>query len=327
MKEMEHKAEFLKVSNLRKSFRLRRSLPWQRSEESVKAVDGVTFEIQPHETFSLVGESGSGKTTIAKMILKLEKPTEGKIMFQGRDVNSLKGTDLRWYRDSVQAVFQDPWSSLNPRQRIRSIVTEPLVVRGKLRKAEINETLFQLMHAVGLGSEVANSFPHELSGGMRQRVAVARALATQPSLIILDEPVSALDVSIRAQIMNLLKDLQLQIGNAYLLIAHNLATVRYLSQRVAVVYLGQIVELASTEQLFGNPLHPYTKALISASTPSRPGENQDDIILSGEIPSPIHPPPGCRFHPRCPFAFEKCATVVPEKKELASGHSVSCHLY
>ena len=317
----------LRLEKVRKYFPVGNTLPWSRARGDVRAVDGVTFAIYPRETLSLVGESGCGKTTTANLVLRLEEPTAGRIIFDGQDVHALKGQALRRYRASVQAVFQDPWSSLNPRMRAGDIIAEPLVLNQRLRGGEKQERVTELLLAVGLEPAAASNFPHEFSGGMRQRLAVARALALHPSLIVLDEPVSALDVSIRAQIMNLLKDLQERFGMAYLLIAHNLATVRYLSHRVAVMYLGQIVESAPAEALFTKPLHPYTKALISAAVPVRPGEEREEILLSGEVPSPTNPPPGCRFHPRCPFAFDRCSREVPQLRELASRHTAACHLY
>lgn len=317
----------LRLEEVRKYFPLPGWLPWSRAGGWVRAVDGVSIGIGPHETLSVVGESGCGKTTMAKLVLRLEEPTAGRILFQGEDIRNLKGLALRRYRASVQAVFQDPWSSLNPRMRAGAIVAEPLVLNLRLTRAELEERVAQLLLAVGLEPTAAESFPHEFSGGMRQRLAVARALALRPSLIVLDEPVSALDVSIRAQIMNLLKDLQAQFEMAYLLIAHDLATVRYLSRRVAVMYLGQIVESAPAEELFTHPLHPYTRALVSAALPARPGEKQEEILLEGEPPSPTGPPPGCRFHPRCPFAFDRCRREAPELRELAPAQEAACHLY
>jgi oligopeptide/dipeptide ABC transporter ATP-binding protein len=302
-------------------------LPWSRAKIYVRAVDGVSFDIESGKTLSLVGESGCGKTTTARLILLLEIPTAGCITFEGTDIHKLRGQTLRSYRASVQAVFQDPWSSLNPRLRGASIVAEPLVVNQHLRGRDLEERIRELLLAVGLEPGVARYFPHEFSGGMRQRLAVARALGLGPSLIVLDEPVSALDVSIRAQIMNLLKDLQEQYGIAYLLVAHNLATVRYLSHRIAVMYVGKIVELGASEEVFLNPLHPYTKALISAAMPTRPGEKREEILLSGDVPSPANPPSGCRFHPRCQFAFKRCPEEEPPIRELASEHWTACHLY
>ncbi len=327
MTTMDNDKALLRLEEVRKYFPLSGVLPWSRPRGYVRAVDGISIDVQPHETLSLVGESGCGKTTTAKLVLLLEAPTAGHITFQGKDIQELKGPALRGYRASVQAVVQDPWSSLNPRMRAGATVVEPLILNQRLEKEEVQERLTELFLAVGLEPAAAGNFPHEFSGGMRQRLAVARALSLRPALIILDEPVSALDVSIRAQIMNLLKDLQEQFGIAYLLIAHDLATVRYLSHRVAVMYLGEIVESAPTAELFAHPLHPYTKALLSAALPTRPGEEREEILLSGEVPSPTNPPPGCRFHSRCPFAFDRCSTEVPPLREQASGHKAACHLY
>jgi len=293
----------------------------------VQAVDDISFTLQQGETLALVGESGCGKTTTARLILHLDQPTSGQVMIDGKDVHALRGNELKEYRTMVQAVFQDPWSSLSPRMRVRNIVAEPLVINQKVSRAEVEERVKEVLASVGLRPEQASLYPHEFSGGQRQRIAMASALISHPKLIILDEPVSALDVSIRAQIMNLLVDLQQQYNVSYLVIAHHLATTRYMAHEVAVMYLGKIVEKARTEELFTNPLHPYTKALFSAALPSHPDIDREEIILRGEVPSPINPPSGCRFHPRCPMAKAECATVVPEEKELASGHMVACHLY
>jgi oligopeptide/dipeptide ABC transporter ATP-binding protein len=319
--------DLLRIEDVRKHFPLPGPLPFGPSRGSVRAVDGVSLSVRAHETVSVVGESGCGKTTLAKLILRLEEPTAGRILFQRDDIRALRGPALRRYRASVQAVFQDPWSSLNPRMRAGAIVGEPLVLNQRLTRAELNVRVERLLLAVGLEPSAARSFPHEFSGGMRQRLAVARALALRPALIVLDEPVSALDVSIRAQIMNLLRDLQAEFQMAYLLIAHDLATVRYLSRRVAVMYLGQIVESASAEEFFERPLHPYSKAMIAAALPARPGETQTGILLEGDPPSPTSPPAGCRFHPRCPFAFERCRQEEPPLRDLAPGHEAACHLY
>ncbi|MBI2986879.1 MAG: ATP-binding cassette domain-containing protein [Deltaproteobacteria bacterium] len=322
-----HSDSLLQVRGLKKHFAARGLLSLLSVRTWVRAVDGISFYVRPGETFSLVGESGCGKTTTAKLLLLLEQPTAGNIYFDGQDINQLKGSELRRYRSLVQAVFQDPWSSLNPRMRASSIIAEPLVVNHKPPKQEVQRRVEQLLMDVGLEPAAAANYPHEFSGGQRQRVAVARALALNPRLIVLDEPVSALDVSIRAQIMNLLRDLQRKYGMSYFLIAHNLATVRYLSHQVAVMYLGLIVEQATSEELFTKPLHPYTKALISAALPTQPGVQQERILLSGEVPSATHPPSGCRFHTRCPFVFDRCAVEAPQLRELAPGHTVACHLY
>jgi len=303
---------------------LRRTIGW------VRAVDGVSFTIERGKTLSLVGESGAGKTTTAKMLLLLERLTSGSILFKGKDLNRFTRSQLKTeYRPRVQAVQQDPWSSMNPRMRVRDIIAEPLVVNNKQSKKQTLGRVLELLEQVGLSSEHAGHYPHEFSGGQRQRIAVARALALNPSLVVLDEPVSALDVSIRAQIMNLLKDLQEKHNLSYLVIAHNLATVRYMSHSVAIMYLGQIVEYGQAEELFERPLHPYTKALISASLltlPEDDGQEIKQIILSGEMPSPLNPPPGCRFHTRCADAQDICSRVEPEVNVIGQQH-VKCHHY
>jgi oligopeptide transport system ATP-binding protein len=317
----------LEAQNLKKHFPVTKGLLLSRVTGWIKAVDGVSFQIRPGETLGLVGESGCGKSTTAKMLLMLEQPTEGSIFFQGEDIYKANADQRKDYRSSVQAVFQDPWSSLNPRMRVKDLIAEPMVINWQLSRSEVRDRVDKLLRDVGLNSYHANLYPHEFSGGQRQRLAIARALSLNPRLIVLDEPVSALDVSIRAQIMNLLKDLQQEYNVSYLLIAHHLATVRYMCDRVAVMYLGQIVEFAEVKELFGNPLHPYTKALMSAALPSHPDIDQEEMILTGEVPSPLNPPQGCRFHPRCPFVLDQCSVDVPEVKEVAPGHTVSCHLY
>jgi oligopeptide/dipeptide ABC transporter ATP-binding protein len=317
----------LSAQNLKKYFPVTHGLLLMKTIGQVKAVDDISFTLQQGETLALVGESGCGKTTTAKLILRLEQPTAGQVCIDGKDVHALRGNDLKEYRTMVQAVFQDPWSSLSPRMRVRNIVAEPLVINQKVSRAEVEERVREVMASVGLRPEQANLYPHEFSGGQRQRIAMASALISHPKLIILDEPVSALDVSIRAQIMNLLVDLQLQYNVSYLVIAHHLATTRYMAHEVAVMYLGKIVEKAKTEELFTNPLHPYTRALFSAALPSHPDIEREEIILPGEVPSPINPPSGCRFHPRCPMAMPECATLEPIEKEVTPGHMVACHLY
>jgi oligopeptide/dipeptide ABC transporter ATP-binding protein len=317
----------LSVQNLKKHFPVTKGLLLMKTIGWVKAVDEISFTLQQGETLALVGESGCGKTTTAKLILRLEQPTSGEVLIEGKDVHALRGSELKDYRTMVQAVFQDPWSSLSPRMRVRNIVAEPLVINQKVSRAQIDERVKEVIASVGLRPEQANLYPHEFSGGQRQRIAMASALISHPKLIILDEPVSALDVSIRAQIMNLLVDLQQQYNVSYLVIAHHLATTRYMAHEVAVMYLGKIVEKARTEELFNNPLHPYTRALFSAALPSHPDIEREEIILRGEVPSPINPPSGCRFHPRCPLAKPECATVEPVEKQVDTGHMVACHLY
>ena len=317
----------LQVQGLKKYFPVTQGFILKKLVGWVQAVDGIDFSVPEGETLAIVGESGCGKTTTAKLVLRLEEPTSGQVFADGEDVHALEGDALKNYRTTVQAVFQDPWSSLNPRMRVRDIVAEPLVCNQQVSDQEVKDRVAEALAAVGLRPQQANLYPHEFSGGQRQRIAVASALVSKPKLIILDEPVSALDVSIRAQIMNLLVDLQKQYDVSYLLIAHHLATTRYMANEVAVMYLGKIVEKAPTKELFSNPLHPYTKALFSAALPSHPDTTHEEIILTGEVPSPINPPSGCRFHPRCPMAMARCSEIAPEEKEISSGHTVACHLY
>ena len=317
----------IKVDPLKKSFPVTKGLILQRVVGHVQAVDDISFDIHQGETFSLVGESGCGKTTTAKLVLRLETPTAGHVFWNGADVHGLKGEGLRDYRMAVQAVFQDPWSSLNPRMRVKEIIGETLMINQRVKAKEMDERVKELLVAVGLRPQQADLYPHEFSGGQRQRLALAAALIANPRLVVLDEPVSGLDVSVQAQIMNLIKHLQETYNVSYLLIAHNLATVRYLAHHVAVMYLGKIVEHSPTEPLFNNPLHPYTKALFSAALPAHPDIKRDEIVLRGEVPSPLNPPKGCRFHPRCPVAKDICSHVEPEYKEVEKDHWVACHLY
>jgi oligopeptide/dipeptide ABC transporter ATP-binding protein len=324
---MNNGTPILRVDALKKHFAVTEGLLWTKVLGWVKAVDGISFSVRQGETLAIVGESGCGKTTTARLILRLEAPTAGQVLVDGHDIHTLTGTDLRAYRTMVQAVFQDPWSSLSPRMRVREIVAEPLVINGQLSGEDVRARVAETLERVGLRPQQADLYPHEFSGGQRQRIAVASALVSNPKLIVLDEPVSALDVSIRAQIMNLLVDLQRQYDVSYLLIAHHLATTRYMAHEVAVMYLGKIVEKAKTKELFKNPLHPYTKALFSAALPAHPDIVREEIVLPGEVPSPINPPSGCHFHPRCPFAMPHCAEREPEEREVATDHMVACHLY
>ena len=316
----------LEAKNLKKYFPVTKGLLFSRLTGHIKAVDDISFALRAGETLGVVGESGCGKSTTAKMMLMLEEPTEGSILFEGEDVYNSAAV-RKSYRSSVQAVFQDPWSSLNPRMRVKDIIAEPMVINWNITKAEQQERVMKLLNDVGLNEYHSNLFPHEFSGGQRQRLAIARALALNPRVIVLDEPVSALDVSIRAQIMNLLKDLQEEYKVAYMLIAHDLATVRYMCTWVAVMYLGQIVELSPVQELFNNPSHPYTKALMSAALPSHPDTEVEEVILQGEVPSPLNPPSGCYFHPRCPVAMDRCSVDKPEVKEISEGHTLTCHLF
>jgi oligopeptide/dipeptide ABC transporter ATP-binding protein len=315
----------LEAVGLSKHFRARRGL-FGGDRGAVRAVDGISFAIEDGRTLGVVGESGCGKTTTAKLVLGLEEPSGGSIRFQGKDLSRLDAAGRRHYRKSVQAVFQDPYASLNPRMRVGAIIAEPLITNEDLAAGVVRKRILELLDLVGLPSRSADLFPHEFSGGQRQRIAIARALSLSPKLIVLDEPVSALDVSIRAQILNLLRDLQAQLGLSYLFIAHDLAAVAHMSHTIAVMYLGRIVESGEAQTLVAAPKHPYTTALFSAALPSHPDEQREEIVLTGEVPSPLRPPPGCHFHPRCPHAMPRCAKDPPALTEV-DGRLVACHLY
>jgi peptide/nickel transport system ATP-binding protein len=318
----------LEARQLTKHFPLARGTILSRRFGTVKAVDGVDFVLRRGETLGLVGESGCGKTTTARLVLSLERPTSGGVFFRGRDIHSLGRHERGGYRRAVQAVFQDPYSSLNPRLTIRTTVSEPLAqTEPDLTRAEVAERVAASLTRVGLRPRIADDYPHELSGGQRQRVAIARALTTNPECILLDEAVSALDVSIRAQVMNLLREIQDRLGVSYLFIAHDLAVVKYVSTRIGVMYLGKLVETAAADELYANPLHPYTQVLLNNALPAHPDDVREEVILKGEVPSAFNPPSGCRFHPRCPQALPVCGEMEPVLREQANGHHVACHLY
>jgi oligopeptide transport system ATP-binding protein len=319
----------LEVRNLRKYFPITRGTVFQRHHGDVKAVDGVSLSIRRGETLGLVGESGCGKSTTGRTILQLERPTSGEVVFDGQDLTRLKGEELRLMRRHFQMIFQDPYASLNPRMTVGDIVGEPLEIHQLSKGAQTRARVQELLQLVGLNPGFVNRYPHEFSGGQRQRIGIARAVAVNPDFIVCDEPVSALDVSIRAQVLNLLQNLQQQLGLTYLFIAHDLAVVRHISDRVAVMYLGKIVELSDRDALYADPKHPYTRALLSAVPIPSPKieRKRERIILLGDAPSPANPPPGCPFHTRCPIAQKGlCDSAVPEWRELTPGHWTACHL-
>ena len=318
----------LEVKNLKKYFPVKKGLIIQRKVGDVKAVDDVSFKVEAGKTYGLVGESGCGKSTTGRTLLQLLKPTEGEVFFDGRDVTQLRHDELRALREDIQIIFQDPYASLNPRKTVEHIIMEPLNIHKKGSKAERIAKVRELIRVVGLNEDFLERYPHEFSGGQRQRIGIARALALDPRLIICDEPISALDVSIQAQIINLLRSLQGKYGFAYIFIAHDLSVVKYISDNIGVMYLGKIVEEADHDSLFSNPLHPYTRALISSIPVEHPADRkEDDELLEGEIPSPLNPPPGCAFHPRCKEAMLKCSVEAPRMIEMEEGRKVACHLY
>ncbi|MEA1960919.1 MAG: dipeptide ABC transporter ATP-binding protein [Bacillota bacterium] len=316
----------LKIDNLRKYYPVKRQNSFGKSEW-LKAVDGISFEVYEGETLGLVGESGCGKSTTRKLLLRLEEATSGSIYFHGRDIYRMNRAELKAFRHEAQVVFQDPYASLDPKWKVGKIIGEPLQIHGIGNRKTRREKVLALMECVGLPAEYYERYAHEFSGGQRQRIGIARALALEPTLIVADEPVSALDVSIQAQILNLMKDLQKRLELTYVFISHDLSVVKHICQRVAVMYLGKIVEIADTEELFSNPLHPYTVALMNAIPLPDPTLKQQLNVLEGEVPSPINPPTGCPFHTRCPHAMDICRVQEPPVNMMQNGHQLACHLY
>jgi len=316
----------LVVHGLVKHFPVRKGV-FSRISGAVRAVDGVNFEIPRGKTLSLVGESGSGKTTAGRLVLRLIEPTSGRVEFDGVDITRLERGDLRSLRKRMQLIFQDPYGSLNPRMTVQSVLAEAITAHGVVPRERRRERVIELLDRVGMSAEAADRYPHEFSGGQRQRIGIARSLAVEPDLIVADEPVSALDVSIQAQILNLMADLQTQLGLTYLFISHNLAVVRHISDCVAVMYLGRIVESAPVEDLFARPVHPYTRALLAAAPEPIPGSRKVGVVAQGDIPSPLHPPTGCHFHPRCPDCIGICRDCYPPVVEIAPGHTAACHVH
>ena len=327
MTESNGKEVLVHVEQLKKYFPITRGIVLQRHIGDVKAVDDVSFEIYRGETLGLVGESGCGKTTLGRTMLRLYEPTAGAVFMGGTNLVTLKRRELRDMRRYMQMIFQDPYASLDPRMTVASIIGEPFLVHGGVSGKAKRKRIEELLELVEMNPAFANRYPHEFSGGQRQRIGVARALALNPDLIVCDEPISALDVSIQAQVVNLLEELQDRLNLTYLVIAHDLSMVRHISDRVAVMYLGKIMELTDRDSLYTDPLHPYTKALYAAALPSHPDQQKGRVTVTGEVPSPLNPPAGCRFHPRCPEAWQKCALEEPILIDMGNDQQVSCHLY
>jgi oligopeptide transport system ATP-binding protein len=317
----------LSVRDLTKYFPVVKGVIRSRRVGEIKAVDGVSFDVRPGETLGLVGESGCGKTTTGRLILRLLEPSGGRVSYRGVELTCLRPRQMDGYRRKLQIIFQDPYASLNPRITVGDAIGEPLIAHGLADRKTARERVLHLLDVVGLAPFHYNRYPHEFSGGQRQRVGIARALVLEPEFIVADEPVSALDVSIQAQIINLLERIQAEFGLTFLFISHDLGVVRHISTRVLVMYLGKIVEMAQADELFTHPLHPYTQALLSAIPSAKPGVAKERILLTGDVPSPLNPPSGCRFHTRCPKALSQCKTEEPGWKEVSSGHYTACHLY
>lgn len=322
-----HEENLIEVRNLKNYFPIKKGL-FGRKTEQLKAVDDLSFTIKKGETFGLVGESGCGKSTTGRSIIRLHDVTSGNVLFDGKDIASLKESELKEYRKRMQIIFQDPYASLNPAMNVFQIISEPMNIHGSYEKEEQKEIILDLLKKVGLKEEHLYRYPHEFSGGQRQRISIARALSVKPDFILCDEPISALDVSVQAQVVNMLQDIQEETGVTYLFIAHDLSMVRHISDRIGVMYLGNIVEIADSEDLYTKPAHPYTQALLSSMPEPDPTNiGKERIILQGEVPSPLNSPSGCKFRTRCKFATEKCAQEVPKMVEIAKGHEVACHLF
>ncbi len=322
----DNQAVLLEVKDLKKHFPVNKGIIFTHQVGVVKAVDGISFEVKQGETLGLVGESGCGKSTAGRVILRLLEPSAGDVIFLGVSVPGLPVQELRKIRRTMQMIFQDPYASLNPRMSVGEMIAEPIKIHGLAKGPEVEKRVKELLHVVGLSPQHMGRYPHEFSGGQRQRVGIARALAVEPKLIICDEPVSALDVSIQAQVINLMEDLQAEFGLTYIFIAHDLSVVKHISDRVAVMYLGKIVELARYDELYKNPLHPYTRALLSAIPVPDTRARRERIVLAGDVPSPLNPPPGCRFHTRCSYAKDICCREEPEFRAVQDGHWAACHL-